>query len=326
MKGRSEPISEKQAGGRRSSQEPSPPVRKTGGGFLILCVLISSLWGAQAKASLLQVTDEVGRKIAFPFPPKRIISLAPHVTETLFAVGIDEQLVGVSVHCNYPERAKTKTHVGTYIKIDLEKIVSLSHPDLVIATAVGNTRQMIERLDKVGIPAYVVFPKNLEGILETILHIGTVVDREKEAAELVQAMKRRMETVAASIRGLPRPTVFIQIGNTPLVTAGKGSFADDLIRLAGGRNIMGDRNEMYPRVSMEAVVKKAPEVILITSMNPGEDYRDVVGGWARWMTVPAVKNSRVHVINSDLVDRPSPRIISGLEEMAIRIHGGPLQK
>ncbi len=270
-------------------------------------------------------TDEVGRKVRFDFPPKRIISLAPNVTETLFAIGIDEQLVGVSLHCNYPERAKSKPRVGTYISIDVEKVVSL-HPDLVIATGAGNSRQMVERLEKLGIPTFVIFPKNFEGILESILHLGTVVNREEEAAALVGTMRRRMEAVQKSIQGLPRPTVFIQIGNTPLISAGKGSFADDLIRLSGGRNITGDRNEMYPRLSMEEVVKKAPDVILISSMNPGEDYRLVVREWARWKTVPAVKNSHIYIMDSDLVDRPSPRIIDGLEEMAARIHSEALGK
>lgn len=263
--------------------------------------------------------DEVGRQVAFSFPPKRIVSLAPNITEILFGLGLDEEIVGVSIHCNFPEKARGRVRVGSYINIDFERIVSLK-PDLVIATAVGNTRDMVERLGELGFPTYVIFPKNFNGILRSIDHLGEVTNRGKEADRIIQAMRKRAERIVELTKDLRRPKVFVQIGDAPIVTVGKGSFADDLIRLAGGENIASREKEMYPRFGIEEILKRSPEVILISSMNPKGDYQKIFLEWSRWKTIPAVKDNRIHLIDSDLIDRPSPRIIDGLEEMARLFH------
>jgi iron complex transport system substrate-binding protein len=166
----------------------------------------------------------------------------------------------------------------------------------------------------------VIFPKNFNDVLKSIDHLGQVVGREKEAMEIIQGMKRRSKRVIELTKGLSRPRVFLQIGEAPIVTVGKKSFGDDLIYLAGGENIAGKEKEMYPRLGMEEILKRSPEVILISSMNPRGDYQRVLQEWSRWKMIPAVKNGRVHLIDSDLIDRPSPRIIDGLEEIARLIH------
>ena len=292
--------------------------------FLILLVLIL-LFPFTSYPAPLQFKDEVGREVIFSFPPKRIISLAPNITEILFSLGLDEEIMGVSIHCNFPEKAKSKVRVGSYISIDFERIISIK-PDLIIATGAGNTRDMVERLGKLGFATYVIFPKNFNDILQSIGHIGKVVDREKEASALIEGMERQKQRVIELTQGLPRTKVFLQIGEAPIVTVGKGSFADDLIRLAGGENIAGREKGMYPRLGMEEILKKSPEVILISSMNPRGDYQKVIQEWARWKMIPAVKNGRIHLINSDLIDRPSPRIIDGLEEIARLLHPGRFKK
>lgn len=290
---------------------------------LSLAMTIASLstlpWTTVSHSASLKFIDEVGRKVVVLSPPKRIISLAPNITEILFSLGLDEEIVGVSTHCNFPERAKSKIQVGSYISLDFEKILSLK-PDIVIATGAGNTRDMVERLEKLGFPIYVIFPKNFDGILRSIDQLGKVVDREKEAGAIIQEMKRRRQRVIDLTRGLPRPKVFLQIGEAPIVTVGKGSFADDLIDLAGGENIAREEKEMYPRWSMEEILKRSPEVILISSMNPKGDYQRLLQEWARWRVIPAVKYGRISLIDSDLIDRPSPRIINGLEEIAKILH------
>lgn len=274
-------------------------------------------------------TDEVGRRVDLQGPPRRIVSLAPNITEILFRLGLDEEIVGVSLHCNYPEKAKTRPPVGSYIRLDFERILSL-RPDLVIATGAGNTREMVKRLEAFGLPVYVVFPKDFDGVLQSILNVGQVVKREKEAAEVVSDMRKRKERIREVTEGLPRPRVFLQVGEAPIVTVGKGSFGNDLIRLAGGENIAGQEKQMYPRIGIEEILKRAPEVILVSSMNPDGDYEKVIREWKRWKTIPAVKRNRVHLIDSDLVDRPAPRIIEGLEQMARLFHPerfkGALQK
>ena len=254
-----------------------------------------------------------------PFPPKKIISLAPNVTEILFSLGLDQEIVGVSIHCNFPEKVQSKVRVGSYISLDFEKIVSLK-PDLIIATGAGNTRDMVDRLERLGFPTYVIFPKNVEDVTRSVGHLSQLVGREKEGEEIIQEMKRRRERVVELTLGLPRPRVFLQIGEAPIVTVGKNSFADDLIRLAGGDNVAGNEKEMYPRFGMEEILKRSPEVILISSMNPRGNYQKVLQEWSRWKTIPAVKNGQIYLIDSDLIDRPSPRIIEGLEEMARLLH------
>ncbi len=263
--------------------------------------------------------DEVGREVTLPFPPKRIVSLAPNISEILFSLGLDEEIVGVSTHCNFPAKARSKVRVGSYIRLDFEKIAFLN-PDVIIATGAGNTRDMVDRLGKLGFQTYVVYPKNFRDILQSIAHIGRVVNREKEARAIIEGLNKRCEWVMELTRGLPRPKVFIQIGDVPIVTVGKGSFADDLIRLAGGENIAGKEKEGYPRLGMEEILKRSPEVIVISSMSPTGDYQKVLQEWTRWKTIPAVKNDRIHLIDSDLLDRPSPRIVEGLEKLARVLH------
>jgi iron complex transport system substrate-binding protein len=287
--------------------------------FLFILSLTVFFATSISYASPRRFIDEVGRRVAFSFPPRRIVSLAPNITEILFGLGLDEQIVGVSIHCNFPEKAKSKVQVGSYLNPDLEKILYLN-PDLIIATGTGNTRDTVERLQKLGLPTYVIFPKNFDEVLKSISHLGQVVDREKEALEVIQGMKERSQRVIKITQDLPRPKVFIQIGDTPIITIGRGSFGDDLIRLAGGENISGKEKEMYPRWGIEEILRRAPEVILISSMNPKAEYHKIFQEWARWKIIPAVRDGRIHLIDSDLIDRPSPRIIDGLEEMAKIFH------
>lgn len=263
--------------------------------------------------------DEVGRKVIFNSPPKRIISLAPNVTEILYGLGLDEEVVGVTVHCNFPEKAKEKPKIGSYISIDFERVVSLK-PDLIVATATGNTKDMVERLEKLGFPIYVIFPKKIQDIMQSVLNIGHIVNREKQAQEIIQTMQKRLNRILALTKGLPRPRVFLQIGDAPLVTVGKGSFGDDLINLSGGENIAGDEKQMYPRLGIEEILKRSPEVIIISTMTPRGSYQKILIDWSRWKTIPAVKDKRIHLVDSDLIDRASPRIMDGLEIMARFLH------
>jgi iron complex transport system substrate-binding protein len=293
----------------------------------IFLLLSLSLWAGTGVTSSgpARVIDETGREVIIPPSPKRIISLAPNITEILFTLGLDKEVVGVSTHCNFPEAAKHKPRVGSYISLDFERILSLK-PDLILATGAGNTIEMVERLEKLGFPTYVIFPKDFDGILMSIGHVGQILGREKEAQEILSNMQARRQAVMELTRGFPRPRVFLQIGEAPIVTVGKGSFADDLIHLAGGENIAAVDGKMYPRLGLEEVLRRAPEVIIISSMNPKGSYDKVLQEWARWKTIPAVKNGRIHLIDSDLIDRPSPRIIDGLEEMARIIHPEKFKK
>jgi iron complex transport system substrate-binding protein len=301
------------------SDQISTPMKNHFIKSLLLVSLVIFLGTLSSYSATQKFKDEVGREVTFPFHPKRVVSLAPNITEILFSLGLDEEIVGVSIHCNFPEKARNRVKVGSYISLDFERITALK-PDLIIATGAGNTRDMVDRLEKLGFPTYVIYPKNFNDILQSIAHIGEIVYREKEARVIIEGMRKRSQRVINLTKGLLPPRVFIQIGDAPIVTVGKGSFADDLIRLAGGENIAGKEKEVYPRFGMEEILKRSPEVIVVSSMNPRGDYQKILKEWSRWKSIPAVKNGRIHLINSDLIDRPSPRIADGLEEFAKVFH------
>jgi iron complex transport system substrate-binding protein len=201
----------------------------------------------------------------------------------------------------------------------VERTISLN-PDLILATAAGNPREFVDRMESLGLSVYTVFPKDFDGILRSITHIAMVTGRERWGARVIGEMRSRKERILQLTRGRNKPKVFFQIGTTPLVTVGEGSFADDLISLAGGRNIAGGEPVKYPRYSIEEVLVKAPDVIVITSMDPKGNSGKLTEQWNRWETIPAVQQGRVFVIDSDLVDLPSPRIIDGLEAIAAILH------
>jgi len=263
--------------------------------------------------------DAVGREVSIPTSPCRIVSLAPNITETLFALGLDELIVGVTRFCNYPREAASKEKVGGLINPSLEKIVSL-RPDLIIGTADGNRKETIGRLERIGLPVYVVNPGNFDEILEMILSIGKITGRGHEAIRLVDSLRGRIERVALLTKNAERPKVFFQVGAGTLITAGKGTFTDMLIKLAGGRNIAGDATIRYPRLSIEEILFKNPDIIIVSSERGGPLAPSVKESWKLWKDISAVKKGTIHLIDPDLVSRPAPRIVKGLETMARIIH------
>ena len=269
------------------------------------------------------VTDEIGRQVAVPPCPQRIVSLAPNITETLFDLGLEDKIVGVSAFSDYPEAAQRKPKVGSYINLSLEKIVSLG-PDLIIGTADGNKKETVVQLERLGFPVYVINPVTFDNIFETIRHIGQITGRTASAEELVAKLTERVKTVVSVTSGLEKPRVLYQIGIDPLVTVGKNTVHNTLITLAGGSSITGDVAVEYPRLSMEKVVFAQPDIIIVSSMKRGGNFRSVRDMWKQWNDIPAVKNDRIHIINSDLTDHPSPRIVDGLEALVRIIHPGKM--
>jgi len=264
------------------------------------------------------VTDEAGRLVAVPEYCKRIVSLAPSITEILFALGAGNRVVGVSQFSNYPVQARKVAKVGSYVYPNLERIVALQ-PDLVIGTRDGNPKVLVERLSELGIPVFVTDPKNLEEITVTVTNIGRVIGAEEAASSLARQMTRRIHQVEARVCGEPRPKVFFQIGIEPVISAGRGTFIDVLIRKAGGLNIAASSSG-YPRFNIERVLVAQPQVIIITSMARGFSFEKAKQFWQQWPQIPAVKHKLIYPIDSDICDRPSPRIVDGLETLARIIH------
>jgi len=254
-----------------------------------------------------------------PENAQRVVALAPNITELIYALGEEHRLAGVSQQSDYPPAAKSLPTVGPYIHPDIEKIVALK-PDLCIATSDGNPRDIISRLESLGTPVYVINPLDLNGIMRSLLEMGELLGAGLKAEQAVEGMRagiERVRTLAA--RTATRPKVLFQICATPLVSVGGGTFADELITAAGGENISRGPSA-YPLLTTEEVLVLQPDVIIITSMTKGEDFDRVKAEWSQWPGLPAVRNGRVHVVDSDLFDRPSVRVVDALELMVRLIH------
>jgi iron complex transport system substrate-binding protein len=282
--------------------------------FLIMLVI---LFSQRVYAGLY--IDETGRDVNIPPSPKRIVSLAPSITETLFALGLDEEIVGVTTFSDYPEAAKSKPRVGSFVNISLERVVSLN-PDLIIGTADGNKKETIEQLERIGFPVYMINPASLEEIFEMILDIGSITGKDNMATGLVRTLRKRVSTVVSQTTSLKKPKVFFQIGIDPIVTVGRDTLHNKLIELGGGINISGGQTAKYPRYSIEEIIVRKPEIIIVSSMKRGEDFDRIRNTWKRWKNIPAVKNNRIYILDTDLTDHPSHRIVDGLEAMARIIH------
>jgi iron complex transport system substrate-binding protein len=284
--------------------------------IVAVCASLTFPGGAWADKT---VTDELGRSIILPDDPRRIVALAPSITEIVFSLKQGHRLVGVTQFSNYPEQALRLPKVGSYVNLNVEKIVALE-PDLCIATKDGNPIDVIRVLESLQIPVYAVDPRDLVSVMETIRTIGGLLDAEKEADSLLSQMKQRIDRVRRLVSGISaRPRVFCQIGISPVVSAGSNTCLDGLIDLAGGINL-AKGPASYPRFSIEQVLALAPDILIITSMTRGETFEQVKAQWLKWPQMPAARNKRIVLVDSDLVDRPSPRLVDGLERLTAVIH------
>ena len=286
---------------------------------LALLAAVAGLNVPATQGSAKSITDQLGRDVAIPASPRRIVSLAPSITEIVFDLGQGHRLVGVTRYSDHPARAAKLPKVGSYVRLDIERIVALN-PDLCLATKDGNPKSVINRLASLKIPVYVVNPHNLDAILETILEIGMILDAGDKAAILTRRMQNRIQRVKSRVSQVEnRPRVFVQIGVSPIVSAGTDTFIHELIKLAGGQNLAEGR-VAYPRFSREQVLALEPEIFIITSMARQAAFEQVKAEWRRWPNMPAVRNERIYLVDSDLFDRPSPRLVTGLEILARLIH------
>jgi iron complex transport system substrate-binding protein len=278
------------------------------------------------QANSKTVSDELGHQLILSNqPPQRIISLAPNITEILYAIGADQQLVGVTDYCLYPPQAKSKTKIGGFINPNIEKIVSLK-PDIVIMSADSNQQNIYTQLLRLKIKAYVINPDNLDKTFATILHLGEITGHSPKARELVMSLQKRVKTVETSVKGKAHPKVLFLWSEAPLITAGSGTYTHDLIVKAGGTNIAASSPIKYPKYSMEEIIRIQPDIIISAAMGSDTKTANKNSLWQAYKVIPAVKNGRIYSINPDLLARPAPSMISGLEEMARMIHPEAFKK
>lgn len=268
-------------------------------------------------------TDDLGNEIVLTGTAQRIVSLAPSITENLFAIGAGAQVVGRTDYCDYPEEAKSLPSIGGFSSdsISVESIIALD-PDLVIG---GSTYQadVIKTLQNAGIPAFVSQPANLSEIADSLLLFGKITGHVIEATTAANNMRARVDAVKQSVSGIPtsqRPTVFYEVWNEPLMSSNGSTVVGELIDLAGGVNIFADLPDEYPTVSVEQIVEVDPQFIIGPSSHGDQMTAEVIGRREGWENLTAVKNKAIYIVDGNIVSHASPRIVIVLEEFAKILH------
>jgi len=298
-------------------------VRGTSWFWVLLLSSIALILAACSPANLTPPggeVDDLGRAVNIKEIPQRIVSLAPSNTEMLFALGLEDKVVGVTEHCNYPPEALEKEKVGGFSTPDIEKIIAVQ-PDLIFAADI-HKKEVIPALEERGLTVFALAPENLDGILEDIQIVGKITGKEEEASELVNRMGNRVKAITDKTEKLQeRPRVFYITWHDPLWTVGTGTFIHELIEKAGGVNIFQDVTD-HKAVDIELVIARNPEIIIACTGHGEAEGKpfEWARNEARLQATEAIKNKRLHQIDADLVSRSGPRIVDGLEEFAQFIH------
>jgi len=249
--------------------------------------------------------------------PRRIVSLAPSVTETVFALGFGNRLVGVTSHCDYPAEAKRLPKIGDFMSPSLE-VIAAKQPDLVIGVTGATDPARAREIERLGIKITLVSVSSVSEILSSFKRIAALLGDPDAGATLVEKITAQFDKVKRRIAPAPRRSTLLAVGLRPLVAVGGKNFLDELITLAGGENIAGNASQPWLNLPDEYVVAKAPQVIIQAGM--GSDASRPTRQWSDLKSIPAVKERRVYTYNSDKILRPGPRIGEGLEEIARLIH------
>ncbi|MCX5990997.1 MAG: ABC transporter substrate-binding protein [Chloroflexi bacterium] len=287
--------------------------------LLLMALPISALSCRSEAAAVITAVDDASRTVYIEQTPQRVVSLSPSITEILFAIGLGDKVVGITEHCDYPEAAKAKPKVGGYFTTSLEDILD-KDPDLILTDGYDPVMQQIEGL---GIPMLVLQPEDIDGIFKDIDLVGKVMNKEEEAARLVDSLQQRLDKVAEiKASATSSPTVFYEIDATDPTkpwTAGPGSFADILISLAGGSNIVTESGS-WLQLSLEKLLSANPDIIILGDY-PYVTPEQVEERSGVWQDLTAVNLGKVYAVSDpSLTSRPGPRIIDGLEEIARMIH------
>jgi len=271
---------------------------------------------ASPSAGPITVTDDTGATVTLDQSAQKVVSIAPADTEIAYAIGGGSKMVGVTSFDDYPAEAKNLPKVGDFSNPSVEKIVSLE-PDLVLAAG-GIQAGLRSKLEKLGMQVFVVDPTTYDGVMTDITKLGQLMSLEANATKVVAGMTAAKEKVQARVASLDRPATFIEVYSKPLMTAGKGTFIDDLVTLAGGANIGAQAGDGFPNFSSEVLVKDDPAVYV--AMAGSQSMPGAIAKRPGYSGLAAVKDGRVFVIDDDLVARPGPRLAQGLEQLAAMIH------
>ena len=271
----------------------------------------------------LTIVDDLGRTVQIAELPQRIVSLAPSNTEIIYALGLEDRLVGTTDYCDYPEAAKSKPRVSGYSTPNLEKVVSVQ-PELILAEAI-HEKTVLPALENLKLTVIVMSAKSLDTVLNDIKLVGQVNGKSQAAATLVDSLNARIQAIVSKTDTLTpeqRVKVLYVVWHDPIWTMGRETFINDLIWESGGVNIFADDFEKSRVVSLEAIIQKNPQVILVSGMGTTGDliYKNIMKE-TRLSGVDAMRNNRIYKISdANLIERPGPRIVDGLEEVAKLLH------
>lgn len=279
--------------------------------LLILLALFASL----ARAEIV-LTDDAGTTLRLARPAARIVSLAPHITETLFAAGAGEKIVGAVDYSDYPPAAKNIPRIGGYSRLDLERILA-AKPDLALGWVSGNSPAHLDKLRAAGIPVFLVQPKGIEDVAVNLERFGLLAGTENVARAAAREFRERLAALATRYAGRPKLRVFYQVWNRPLMTVGGSQIITDVIALCGGENVFADLTPLAPQVSVEAVLARDPEAIVASGM--GEARPEWLDDWRQWTQMTAVARGNLFFIPPDLIQRPTPRLLDGAERLCTQL-------
>jgi iron complex transport system substrate-binding protein len=287
----------------------------------VLVALLGLVLAVARPAPAAVFPDMLGRSVSVPDRPLRLVSLAPSLTETAFAVGRGDWVVGVSEACDYPPGARFRASVGSMASPNLERIVNL-RPDLILTSAEANTRETFAQLDRLRLAVFAIKPERYEDILTAIRLVGAAL--RADTTPLVQDIRSRIVAVRARVGARPRPRVLYLIWADPPIAAGPAAFIHDLIELAGGANVVGEPSARYLPLGWEEIVARRPEVILVAAHQGATNGGGAPAGpravWGWWESLPAVRSGRVLSLPADTILRPGPRVAEGVAILARAIH------
>ncbi len=285
---------------------------------LLLCAFLfsnckSETRKAQTNSPTREVTDDLGRRVKIPETIERAVSLAPNLTEIIFAIGAGDKIVGVTSFCNYPIEAQKIQKVGDTLSPNIENIIALK-PQIVLVSTASQIETFTKTLEQQGITVFVTNPNSLEDIYKSIYQTGEILGRNGKAQEVVDDLKKRVADVEARTNTAKEIKVFLQISDEPLFTIGKESFLTDLIARSGGVSVTETVETAYPKISKETALALNPEAVILSDSEDNREPNEV------FKNSPAVKNGKVFRINADLLSRPAPRVVDALEQIARDLH------
>jgi iron complex transport system substrate-binding protein len=262
------------------------------------------------------VTDELGREVTAPEHPHRLICLAPNVVDDVYALGAGADIVAVTDYVKYPAQARTKPSVGVPLSPSIETIVSL-HPDLVLGFGEMGNSDVFKRLEQLGIPVFLVAPHGFKDIYRSIASIGRALNRDEASRVLIGRLRAREAAVRQRVSGKPVVSVLMPLWYDPVITIGKHAFITELIEIAGGHSVTDDLPQEWPQVSLEAVLARKPEGLLLE--RGSKMSLELLLKRPGWGSLPAIRNNRIYYTD-DRIEIPGPMVFDALEELASELH------